>query len=232
MYADAKWLQDKGIDVHTDPWQLEYANQLFNPKKEAVFCEGKAGTGKTTLAILAGAKQVLDRDFRQLIYIRSPHTVGKELGFLEGSLANKQAPYMKPLMEAIEKAQPGIGDLWIKAKKLIMTTPTYERGVNYEDSFIVLDESQNYDMEEMQTILTRKHANSKVVVIGSLRQNDNRKGKVYGKTAFEWYMDHYRGDEQVAICMLIKGKRGWFADKADDIWLTVNAGQENLTYST
>lgn len=218
-----KWLEERGITLNkfADPYQSEYTEKLFDETVEAVFGIGKAGTGKTTLAGLIGVYLVDKQQYDRLIYIRSPHVVGKELGFLEGSLQNKQAPYMKPIMEVLDTCKIN-ADAWIKFNKLVITTPTYERGVNYERSFILIDEVQNLDLIELQTLLTRVKDGTKVVMTGSLNQNDNQKNKINGKTPFEWYMDHFRSDfPRVQICPLIKGYRGWFADKADDINQTI-----------
>jgi PhoH-like ATPase len=220
-----KWLSEKGItlDKYKDPHQYDYAQALFNEKVEAIFCQGRAGTGKTSLASFAGVYQVEKGTYDRLIYIRSSHVVGgRELGYLEGSLANKQAPYMKPILEVLETCKIG-ADNWIRFNKLVMTTPTYERGVNYDNSFIIVDEVQNLEKIELQTILTRIKQGSKVILTGSLAQNDNAKNVIKGKTPFEWYIEHFAEyTPKVQSCTLLKGYRGWFADVADRIDETIN----------
>jgi predicted ribonuclease YlaK len=220
-----KWLEERGItiDKYKDPYQADYADKLFDPSVEAIFGIGKAGTGKTTLAALVGIYLVEKQEYSKLIYLRSPHTVGKELGFLEGGLTTKQAPYMKPFYECLDLARIN-GDAWIKFNKLVLTTPTYERGVNFDGAYVICDEFQSWELIEAQTILTRKKDNCKIIMTGSLNQNDNPRNQISGKTPFEWYMDHFRPDfPKVQICPLIKGYRGWFADKADTISETINS---------
>lgn len=229
-----KWLADRGINVIADPFQFSYMQSLWSPVDvvQAVFCEAKAGTGKTTLAVLAGAYEVEVGTYDRIIYLRNAIPV-RDMGFLPGDVIQKERPYMLPLISALDTIQPGLFDKWSRPDphrreplKLEAMTSAFTRGLSWRRAFVILDEAQSFDLEELQTIYTRCSDDCKIVTIGSLRQNDNKRQQRYaGKTPFEVYMEHYRGT-QVMFHTLETNYRGWFADHADDIQNTVQRLQE------
>lgn len=231
-----KWLEERGINVLRDPYQLEYMNSLWKKpdQLQAVFCEAKAGTGKTTLAVLAGAYEVLKGElYDRIIYVRNAVPV-RDQGFLTGDINQKSAPYMAPIADALELIQPASFEEWTIARedskgnkvsepKLVPITTSFVRGITWKRSFVIIDESQNMDLEELQAIYTRCDETSKIVSVGSRRQVDNKKvKKIAGLLPFEIYMEHFRGDSRVAYHELVTCYRGWFADKADDVQDTIN----------
>lgn len=225
-----KWLDEKGFNVLADEQQLTYADSLFAPVNEAqaVFCEAKAGTGKTTLAVLAGVYEVEAGVYDKIIYVRNAIPI-RDQGFLPGDLDDKQLVYMRPLIKAMDKVQPGLFDYWSATNpmrkeipRVEATTTSYIRGDDWNRAFVILDEVQSMDLEEIQGVYTRCNDDCKVVSIGSLRQNDNRKLKRYaGLTPFEVYMKHFE-DKPVAYHTLSTVYRGWFADFSDDVQDTIN----------
>lgn len=224
-----KWLEERGIEVFKDPYQLDYMLSLWKrpDQIQAVFCEAKAGTGKTTLAVLAGAYEVLKGElYDRLVYVRNAVPV-REQGFLTGDIKQKSAPYMAPIADALELVHPSTFEEWQIQKgkeepKLFPITTSFVRGITWKRSFVIIDESQNMELEELQAIFTRVDETSKVVAIGSVRQVDNRKIKrIAGLLPFQVYMKHFEGDPRVAFHELFTCHRGWFADKADDILKTV-----------
>jgi predicted ribonuclease YlaK len=225
-----KWMEEMGFtfDPVKDPYQYAYMCSLLDQAIKIVFCQAKAGTGKTQLAVLAALYALHAEWVQRIVYIRSPQTTGKELGYLEGSLENKQAPYMKPFIQAINCNQSGRYEELVRKGKVIVSTPTYLRGTNNEDEFIILDESQNYDIEEMLTTLTRPHDTCKIAVIGAINQNDNKRNLIKGRTPFEWYAKHFKPDSRTAVHTLKTVYRGWIATHADNIWDTINAEEGTL----
>jgi predicted ribonuclease YlaK len=229
-----KWLEERGIEVYGDPYQLDYMNSLWKDPEQvqAVFCEAKAGTGKTTLAVLAGAYEVIKGEkYDRIIYIRNAVTV-REQGFLTGDIQQKSAPFMAPVADALELVQPATFEEWTIEKekeepKLVPITTSFVRGITWKRSFVIIDESQNMDLEELQAIYTRCDKSSKIVSVGSKRQVDNKKiRKVAGLLPFEIYMEHFKGDNRIAYHELQNNYRGWFADKADDVMETINKLRE------
>ncbi|MEH7116930.1 PhoH family protein [Neobacillus vireti] len=224
-----KWLEERGIEVYGDSYQLDYILSLWKTpdKIQAVFCESKAGTGKTTLAVLAGAYEVIKGEhYDRIIYVRNAVPI-REQGFLTGDIKQKSAPYMAPIADALELVHPATFEEWTfeqgkEQPKLVPITTSFVRGITWKRSFVIIDESQNMDLEELQAIYTRCDTTSKIVSVGSIRQVDNKKVKrIAGLLPFQIYMKHFEGDPRVSFHELVTCYRGWFADKADDVLETV-----------
>ncbi|BAF60340.1 hypothetical protein PTH_2159 [Pelotomaculum thermopropionicum SI] len=230
-----KWLAERGFYVFDDEHQLAYMQALWAPVEsvQAVFCEARAGTGKTTLAVLAGVYEVEAGTYDKLIYLRNTVPV-REVGFLPGGVDEKQLPFMAPLVGAMEVVQPGLYGKWARPDPMKKEPPKVEalstafiRGLTWRRAFVILDEAQSFDLEEIQTALTRCADDCKVVVLGSLRQNDNRKIKrVHGLTPFELFMLHFKGMPLVSYCTLETNYRGWLSNHADDVMGTVEKVKE------
>ena len=228
-----KWLQERGFNVLNDRHQYAYIQALWASPEivQAVFCEAKAGTGKTTIAVLAGAYAVEGGEYERIIYVRNALPI-RELGYLPGSLEEKEAPYFAPLMDALENVQPGTYEKWTRegCKKIVVLTTAFARGINWNNSFVIIDEAQSFDLEELQAVYTRCADTCKVVTVGSLRQNDNKRITRYaGLTPFELYMRHFVG-KKVTYHKLVTNYRGSFASWADEIQLTVNTVKEEEIY--
>jgi predicted ribonuclease YlaK len=197
---------------------------------QGVFCEARAGTGKTTLAALAGAYEVERGTYDRIIYVRNALPI-RDLGHLPGSLSEKEAPYMAPFIDALDKVQPGLYERWSKPllkepPKALAITSAYVRGLTWDRSFVIIDEAQSFELDELQAVYTRCTETCKVVTVGSLRQNDNRKQrKIAGLTPFEVYMRHFQGT-LVAFHKLETDYRGWFSRHADDVSETVEKLQK------
>jgi len=227
-----KWLAERGFNVLADKHQYAYAQSLFASPDvvTGVFCDAKAGTGKTTIATLIGAYEVERGNYDRIIYVRNAVPV-RDIGFLPGGIGEKELPYMLPFIEALDHVQPGLFEKWScqqedgknkdkETPKVQVTTSAYSRGITWNNAFIIIDEFQSFDLNEAQTVLTRPTDNCKVVVIGSTRQNDNPKNKINGMTPFEIYMRHFQG-YPVAFHKLETNYRGWLSTRADEIHETI-----------
>jgi predicted ribonuclease YlaK len=220
-----KWLAEKGFDVLADKHQYAYMQSLWTSPDivQGVFCESPAGTGKTVLAVLAGAYAVENEEYDRIIYIRNPIPVGKDIGFLPGEIEGKTGPYMAPFVKALDYVKPGTFEDWSAAEKAFAITPTFERGVTYDRAFVIIDEAQSISLTELQTIYTRLTNSCKVVTTGSLLQIDDTKLKRYsGLTPFEVYMKHFEG-QQVTYHKLVTNYRGWFSNYSDQVRTTIKA---------
>jgi phosphate starvation-inducible PhoH-like protein len=134
---------------------------------------GPAGTGKTYLAVACAVEAFEQERVRRILLVRPAVEAGEKLGFLPGDLSQKIDPYLRPLYDALyellgfEKVEKLI------EKNIIEVAPlAYMRGRTLNDSFIILDESQNTTVEQMKMFLTRIGFGSNVVVTGDITQID------------------------------------------------------------
>lgn len=221
-----------GIKMYEDQWQQDYVESLCASTSEvqAVFVDAEAGTGKTSLAVSIGY-MLLDMDLiDQIIYLRAPVGV-RELGFLPGDIAEKEAPYMQPGLDALKKLDPKnprLIETLISNEKLVVASTAFLRGVDWDGrKFIIVDEAQNLLMSELQTVLTRPHDSSKVVIIGSSIQCDEKYPKVYGKEKylpFQVYAHHFTEHTDLGVrnINLVNNYRGKFSQLADKIASTID----------
>lgn len=141
---------------------------------EQVFATGPAGTGKTYIATIEACRLYLLNKVSRIVITRPAIPAGGEnLGFLPGSLQQKMAPWVLPVMEIIEdclgKAQAQEA---LKNGDLEIAPFGYMRGRTFRDSFVIVDEAQNTTREQMELLLTRIGEGSRLVVSGDLKQSD------------------------------------------------------------
>jgi phosphate starvation-inducible PhoH-like protein len=138
---------------------------------------GYAGTGKTFLSMYLALNDVLTDDmYKRIVVIRSV-VPSRDIGFLPGSYAQKAAVYEKPYQEICDNLF-GRGDGWniLKMKKLVeFETTSFLRGTTFNDSIVIVDESNNMNFQELDTVMTRLGNNSKVIFCGDYRQSDLNK---------------------------------------------------------
>lgn len=136
---------------------------------------GRAGTGKTTLALAAGVEQVTRGMYKKIIVFRSMHAVGgEELGFLPGTEAEKLDPWVAAIYDSLGSFLTPQQINHLKTKQTIEVLPlTHIRGRTFNNSFILIDESQNLSRETILTALSRLGKNSKAVMSWDVSQRDN-----------------------------------------------------------
>ena len=151
--------------------QLQYLHNILT--HDISFGIGPAGTGKTFLAVAAAVEALERQEIRRLLLTRPAVEAGEKLGFLPGDLGQKIEPYLRPLYDALfemlgfERVQK------LMERNVIEIAPlAYMRGRTLNDSFIILDESQNTTIEQMKMFLTRIGFNSKAVITGDITQID------------------------------------------------------------
>ena len=138
---------------------------------------GPAGTGKTYLAVACAAQAFEQGLVKRLVLVRPAVEAGEKLGFLPGDLAQKVDPYLRPMYDALYDLM-GVGKVakCIEKQAIEIAPLAYMRGRTINDSFIILDESQNTTKEQMKMFLTRIGFNSTVIVTGDITQVDLAKG--------------------------------------------------------
>lgn len=209
-------------DMILDPQQEAMVKAIKNPNKTIVFCNAKAGTGKTTLAM--GAANILVKDKRNdydgIVYIVSPYGEQKQ-GYLPGSITEKSEVYYEPAYQAMLECHMNpdadvCSDSMTKKKRgdayVKLLTHTYLRGTNLQNKVIIIDEAQNYTTAELKKVLTRIHDSCKVIVVGHTGQIDIAHG-----SGFDRYLKHFDGQERCEICELTTNHRGWLSTFADEL---------------
>lgn len=142
---------------------------------------GPAGSGKTFCSVSQALYEFSKGKYSKLILTRpAVEAYGEHLGFLPGSADDKLAPYMMPIMDILEGYLEENLIRQLIQKNNIQTIPlAFQRGLNFKDAFIIFDEAQNCNQDQMRMFLTRIGENCKVAVTGDLRQKD-RVGGVNG----------------------------------------------------
>ncbi len=134
---------------------------------------GPAGTGKTYLAVACAVEAFEQERVRRILLVRPAVEAGEKLGFLPGDLSQKIDPYLRPLYDALYELMGFEKVEKLIEKNIIEVAPlAYMRGRTLNDSFIILDESQNTTVEQMKMFLTRIGFGSNVVVTGDITQID------------------------------------------------------------
>ena len=198
---------------------------LMDDNVKAVSLVGKAGTGKTLLAIAAGLEQVVERKKYSKLYIARPIIpMGKDLGFLPGNEKDKLRPWMQPIFDNIEYLSDAKGD---KTGEKVITglesmgllkveALTYIRGRSMPNAFIIIDEAQNLTPLEIKTIITRVGENTKIVFTGDPYQIDS--AYLDANTNGLTYMaDKLKDEKIVGHITLVKGERSPLAEIASKL---------------
>ena len=150
----------------------------MNPEIQVVSLVGKAGSGKTLLSIAAGLEQVLENDqqnYKKIIVSRPIQPMGKDLGYLPGTMEEKMAPWLMPMQDNLEflMSDKRTLDLYIDNGTIEVEALTYIRGRSIANTFLIIDEAQQLTKHEIKTILTRVGEGTKIVFTGDIEQIDN-----------------------------------------------------------
>ena len=140
---------------------------------EINFGIGPAGTGKTFLAMALAIEFLLDKKVEKIVLIRPAVEAGEKLGFLPGDLSQKVDPYLRPLYDAMYQMIGFEKSERLMNREIIEIAPlAYMRGRTLNNSFIIMDESQNTTTEQMKMFLTRMGFGSYAIINGDLTQID------------------------------------------------------------
>ncbi len=220
------------VDSRDGVWGIKPRNReqhfafdaLLDDRIKLVTLMGKAGTGKTLMAMAAGLKRVVnDREFRRLVVARPTISMGKELGFLPGSLEEKLAPWMQPIHDALEMLSDlNMGhdhrrsaDL-MRSGSIVVEALSYIRGRSIANQFMIVDEAQNLTPLEAKTIITRVGNGTKIVFTGDPYQIDNPYVDS-SSNGFNYVVSRFRDQAIAAHVELQKGERSELAELAANI---------------
>lgn len=197
---------------------------LINNNIPLVTITGKAGTGKTLLALAAAL--FVKKDFRQ-IYVARPviPLSNKDIGFLPGDVDSKLAPYMQPLWDNLKVIQDQFPDTdkhhlqinqMIKDEKLIVEPLSYIRGRSLQRIYFIVDEAQNLTPHEIKTIITRVGEGTKIVFTGDIYQIDHPYLDSQSN-GLSYLIETFKGQKLYAHINLEKGERSELAELASNL---------------
>lgn len=205
-----------------DEEQANFRDLIYSKDYDIVFCNSKAGTGKTFVAVGTASMMVGYKLFDKIIYIVSPCAEGR-LGFLPGTITEKVAIYYEPLYSAMQACginpytaiiddtltSDKFGEGYIKP-----ITDVYLRGTNLDNAIVIIEEAQNFAFPLLKKTLTRLGNNTKTIVIGHTGQIDLDNPRDSG---FSRYLEHYKTQDRCAVCELHTNHRSWVSNWADEL---------------
>ena len=199
-------------------------NLLMDPNVPIVSLVGAAGCGKTLLAIAAGMEQTLDEGqyepiYKKLVVSRPVMPMGRDIGFLPGTLEEKMAPWLAPIQDNLKFL---MGDdrvaleMYSERCLIEIEALTYIRGRSIANAFIIIDEAQNLTIHELKTIITRVGEGTKIVLTGDVEQIDN----VYidaRSSGLTYALEKFKPYELAGHISLQKGERSKVATLASKV---------------
>ena len=196
---------------------------LLNDDVLFVSLVGKAGTGKTLMALAAGLSKTLDEGrFQKLLVSRPIFPMGKDIGYLPGDVEQKLNPWMQPIFDNVEflmgadKKAAGRAQELINQGMLNIEPLTYIRGRSIPNQYLIVDEAQNLTPHEIKTIVTRAGANTKVVLTGDRHQIDNPYIDAVN-SGLSYSVEKFKGQKLAAHINLTKGERSELAELAANL---------------
>ncbi len=196
---------------------------LLNDEILFVSLVGKAGTGKTLLAIAAGLHKTLDEGrFQRLLVSRPIFPMGRDIGYLPGDIEQKLNPWMQPIFDNVEflmgadKKAAGRAQELINQGMLNIEPLTYIRGRSIPKQYLIVDEAQNLTPHEIKTIVTRAGTGTKVILTGDIYQIDNPYVDS-ANSGLTYAVDRFKGHAIAAHVTLTQGERSELAELAANI---------------
>ncbi|MGE6607572.1 PhoH family protein [Halomonas sp. NPDC076908] len=170
-----------GVHAH-DSRQNFTLNLLMDPDIDLVTIAGNAGTGKTFMTLAAAFQQTLDAKlFERIVFTRAPIPMGEDIGFLPGTEEEKMSPWMGAFhdnMDNLLRNEEGESS-WdngatrqLIGSRVQIRSPSFMRGRTLNDTFLIIDEAQNFTPKQLKSLITRAGRNSKIVCLGNVGQID------------------------------------------------------------
>ncbi|MFM1525431.1 PhoH family protein [Helcococcus bovis] len=169
-------------------------------KNGVVFGVGRAGTGKTYLAMVMAIEAFKNKEVSRIILTRPAVEAGESLGFLPGDLQEKIDPYLRPLYDALfEIMGPETYQKLMEKGNIEVAPLAYMRGRTLDNSYVILDEAQNTTPQQMKMFLTRLGYGSKAIITGDITQLDLPNGKKSGLITIRNILKNVEGIEFVDL---------------------------------
>jgi len=188
---------------------------------------GRAGSGKTLMAIAAGIAQTIrdpfDRDqdqpYTRLVISRPIQPLGKDIGYLPGTMEEKMAPWLKPIQDNLQHIlgnDKATLEEYMSRGIIEVEAITFIRGRSISNAYIIIDEAQNLTIHEIKTILTRVGENTKIILTGDIDQIDN----IYidkSSNGLVYAVEKFKNEDIAGHITLLKGERSRLATLAADL---------------
>jgi len=199
---------------------------LLDPEIKIITLVGRAGSGKTLCAIAAGLSQTLEQHgrkggkgesiYKKMVISRPIQPVGRDIGFLPGSMEDKMMPWLAPIQDNLQYLMGNDKltlESYMKNGIIEMEAITYIRGRSISNAFIMIDEAQNLTTHELKTIITRVGENTKIVLTGDIEQIDNTyiNETTNGLT---YAVEKFKNEDLAGHIILQKGERSKVASLA------------------
>lgn len=213
--------------VHPRNREQQFAlDLLLNDDIQLVTLVGKAGTGKTLLAIAAGLFKSADEgNYGRLLVSRPVFPLGRDLGFLPGDVEEKLAPWMQPIFDNVDLLLSGVEERGKRKRGyrelvdmgiLEIEPLTYIRGRSIPNQYMIVDEAQNLTPHEIKTIITRAGEGTKIVLTGDPYQIDNPYVDS-SSNGLTYVVEKFKGQEIAGHITLSKGERSCLAELAANL---------------
>jgi PhoH-like ATPase len=194
---------------------------LLDPEIPLVTITGRAGTGKTLIALAAGLYLTQDAGLYQKMLVARPVVpLGRDLGYLPGSKEEKLRPWAQPIYDNLEylfsQRKGSLDEILAGLKNLQIEALTYIRGRTLPHQYILIDEAQNLTRHEVKTVISRAGENSKIVLIGDTEQIDHPYLDMESN-GLSYVVNKMMEQPLAGHVMLIKGERSPLAKLAADI---------------
>jgi PhoH-like ATPase len=214
---------------------------LMDPTIKLLTLTGRAGCGKTLLALAAGLEQLegvgSKKTYQKLIVSRPVQPVGKDIGFLPGTLQEKMEPWISPIRDNLEfllgsskkatrrrrsdeSSGAGFKDPYLELMQqrglIEIEAITFIRGRSIPNAFIIIDEAQNLSMHELKTIITRVGEGTKIILTGDIEQIDNVHVDAF-TNGLTYAVERFKEYDISGHVTLLKGERSALASLASQI---------------
>ena len=197
---------------------------LMDPDVPLVSIIGKAGSGKTLLALASGMQQCFgatanDSHYSRVIVTKPVEPVGKDIGFLPGSMEEKMMPWLAPIQDNLKNLMGNDKltlDMYMDEGKIEIEAMTFIRGRSIANAYIIIDEAQNMTKHEIKTVLTRVGEGTKIILTGDIEQIDN----VYldeTSNGLTYVIEKFKEQQVAGHITLIKGERSKLATLASKL---------------
>lgn len=215
------------------PWGISAKNKeqvcaidlINDPNIPLVTLLGKAGTGKSLVALAAAIELVINkRQYDKFIIYRPIQPMGNDIGYTPGSIEEKLTPWFQAILDNFEYLfTSSNGDKWrqnfdavVRKDKIKMEALTYIRGRSIPNAIILIDEIQNLSKEEVKTILTRVGENTKIILTGDIEQID-KSSLDATNNGLTYVIEKFKDSELAGHITLTQGERSKLATKASEI---------------